>query len=85
SQSMAKALAPFNVQSYAVAPRFVETDMTEGILLGSRGDDIRGQSPMNRVAKPEEVANAVIMVAAPGNEFMTGAIIDVNGASYLRS
>ena len=85
SQSMAKALAPFNVQLYAIAPGFVETDMTEEILLGSRGDDIRGQSPMNRVAKPEEVANAVIMVAAPGNEFMTGAIIDVNGASYLRS
>ncbi|MEN8222059.1 MAG: SDR family oxidoreductase [Acidobacteriota bacterium] len=84
SQSMAKALAPFNVQSYAVAPGFVETDMTEEILSGPRGDEIRSQSPLNRVAKPEEVANAVIMLAAPGNEFMTGAIIDVNGASYLR-
>ncbi len=85
SQSLAKALAPFNVQSYAVAPGFVETDMTENILSGPKGDQIRAQSPMNRVAKPEEVANAVIMLAAPGNEFMTGTIIDVNGASYLRS
>ena len=85
SQSMAKALAPYNVQSYAVAPGFVETDMTEEILSGPKGDEIRAQSPMNRVAKPEEVANAVIMLAAPGNEFMTGTIIDVNGASYLRS
>ncbi|MCK5004059.1 MAG: SDR family oxidoreductase [Candidatus Aminicenantes bacterium] len=85
SQSMAKALAPYNVQVYAVAPGFVETDMTEDILDGPRGDEIRAQSPMNRVAKPEEVANAVIMLAASGNEFMTGAIIDVNGASYLRS
>ena len=85
SQSLAKALAPFNVQSYAVAPGFVETDMTEDILSGPKGDEIRAQSPMNRVAKAEEVANAVIMLAAPGNEFMTGAIIDVNGASYLRS
>lgn len=84
SQSMAKALAPFNIQSYAVAPGFVETDMTEELLSGPGGDEIRGQSPMNRVATPEEVANAVIMLAAPGNEFMTGAIIDVNGASYLR-
>ncbi len=85
SQSMAKALAPYNVQSYAVAPGFVETDMTEEILDGPQGDLIRGESPMNRVAKPEEVANAVIMLAASGNEFMTGTIIDVNGASYLRS
>ena len=85
SQSMAKALAPYNVQSYAVAPGFVETDMTSEILDGPGGDEIRAQSPMNRVARPEEVANAVIMAAAPGNEFMTGTIIDVNGASYLRS
>jgi len=85
SQSLAKALAPYNVQSYAVAPGFVETDMTEDVLSGPKGDEIRAQSPMNRVATAEEVANAVIMLAAPGNEFMTGAIIDVNGASYLRS
>jgi len=85
SQSMARALAPFNVQSYAVAPGFVQTDMTEDILSGPAGDEIRAQSPMNRVATAEEVAHAVIMLAAPGNEFMTGAIIDVNGASYLRS
>ncbi len=85
SQSMAKALAPYNIQSYAVAPGFVETDMTEEILSGPQGDEIRAQSPMNRVATAEEVANAIIMLAAPGNEFMTGAIVDVNGASYLRS
>ena len=85
TQSMARALAPYNVQCYAVAPGFVETDMTEEILNGPRGKEIRAQSPMNRVARPDEVANAVVLLAAPGNEFMTGTIIDVNGASYLRS
>jgi NAD(P)-dependent dehydrogenase (short-subunit alcohol dehydrogenase family) len=55
------------------------------MLAGAKGDDIRGQSPLGRVARPEEVARAVLFLAAEGSEFMTGAIIDINGASYLRS
>ncbi len=47
--------------------------------------EIRSQSPFNRVARPEEVAYAVLFLASEGAEFMTGAIIDVNGASYLRT
>jgi NAD(P)-dependent dehydrogenase (short-subunit alcohol dehydrogenase family) len=46
---------------------------------------IRGQSPLNRVATPEEVARAVVFLASEGTDFMTGCILDVNGASYLRS
>jgi NAD(P)-dependent dehydrogenase (short-subunit alcohol dehydrogenase family) len=69
----------------AVAPGFVETDMAKTTLQGPDGDDIRHQSPLGRVARPEEVAHAVLFLASPGAEFSTGAIIDVNGASYLRS
>ncbi len=85
SQSLAQALAPYNVFIGIVAPGFVQTDMTKKILKGPEGDQIKNQSPLGRVAKPEEVANAVLFLAAEGSEFMTGAIIDVNGASYLRS
>jgi len=46
---------------------------------------IRTQSPMGRVARPEEVAHAVLFLASEGAEYLTGAIVDVNGASYLRS
>ena len=85
SQSMAQALAPHNVLMYAVAPGFVETDMTVSLLSGAEGDAIRAQSPLNRVARPEEVAQVVIFLAQDGTDYLTGGIIDVNGASYLRN
>ncbi len=85
SQSLAKYLAPYNVSVGVVAPGFVETEMARASLQGQSGVDIRAQSPFNRVARPEEVAYAVLFLASDGARFMTGAIIDVNGASYLRT
>jgi NAD(P)-dependent dehydrogenase (short-subunit alcohol dehydrogenase family) len=85
SQSLAQALAPHNIFVGVVAPGFVETEMVKDILEGPAGEGIRNQSPIGRVAKPEEVARAVLFLASEGSEFMTGAILDVNGASYLRS
>lgn len=83
-QSLAKYLAPFNIFVGTVAPGFVETDMVADILDEPIGDEIRAQSPLGRVARPEEVAYAVLFLASDGAEFSTGTIIDVNGASYLR-
>lgn len=85
SQSLAQRLARHNIFIGVVAPGFVETDMAAELLAGPQGDAIRNQSPLARVARPEEVAQAVLFLAAEGSEFMTGAIIDVNGASYLRT
>jgi 3-oxoacyl-[acyl-carrier protein] reductase len=85
SQSLAKRLAPHDIFVGVVAPGFVDTDMAARYLDTPRGDEIRAQSPLGRVAKPEEVALAVLFLASEGTEFMTGAIIDVNGASYLRT
>jgi NAD(P)-dependent dehydrogenase (short-subunit alcohol dehydrogenase family) len=85
SQSLAKALAPHGVYVYAVAPGWVETDMAAPTLAGPGGDAVRAQSPLGRVARPEEVAHTVLFLAAPGAEFLTGGIVDVNGASYLRT
>ena len=84
-QSMALALAPQGITVGTVAPGFVETEMAREVLDGPRGDEVRAQSPMGRVARPEEVAAAVLWLASPGARFATGTIIDVNGASYLRS
>ena len=85
SQSMAQALAPHGVFFYVVAPGFVETEMADALLRGSEGDGIRSQSPLGRVATPEEVARTAVFLASEAPDFMTGAIVDVNGASYLRS
>jgi 3-oxoacyl-[acyl-carrier protein] reductase len=68
-----------------VAPGFVETDMPAKHLGGPDGPGIRAQSPWGRVARPEEVAAAVLYLASPEAEFVTGAILDLNGASYLRT
>ena len=85
SQSMAQALAPHNVFVGVVAPGWVETDMSTEGLAGPEGDLIRAQSPMNRVARPDEIARAVIFLASSGIDYLTGCIIDANGASYLRT
>jgi 3-oxoacyl-[acyl-carrier protein] reductase len=85
SQSLAKALAPHNIFVGVVAPGFVETDMATDFLDSPQGEFIRNESPLRRVAKPEEVAYLVAFLASEGAEFATGAILDINGASYLRT
>jgi NAD(P)-dependent dehydrogenase (short-subunit alcohol dehydrogenase family) len=85
AQSMALALAPQNISVTCVAPGFVQTEMAREVLDGPGGDAVRAQSPYGRVARPEEVASAVLWLASPAARFSTGTIIDVNGASYLRS
>ncbi len=83
-QSIAKALAPLGIAVTTIAPGFVDTDMAAELLAGPGGDEIRGQSPFGRVASPEELAGAVLFLASPQAEWASGAILDFNGASYLR-
>ncbi len=85
SQSLAQALAPHNVFVYVVAPGFVDTERVAWKVHGPDGDAIRNQSPLKRVARPDEVARTVLFLASEGTDFLTGCIVDVNGASYLRS
>ncbi len=85
SQSLAVALAPGGILVYAVAPGFVQTDMAQSLLDSDLGAGIKAQSPLGRVARPEEVAETICFLAASDAEFLTGGIIDINGASYLRN
>lgn len=85
SQSLAKALASHGVMVYAIAPGWVDTDMAAAYLQGPLGNEIRSQSPLGRVADPEEIANLISFLAGEGTDYLTGAIIDANGASYLRT
>lgn len=85
TQSLAVALAPYGIAVTAVAPGFVDTPMVTEHLDGERGDAIRAQSPFNRVARPDEIAAAVFWLASPEAEWASGTIVDLNGASYLRT
>lgn len=83
-QSMALALGEHGISVATVAPGFVATDMASGVLDGPAGDAVRAQSPFGRVAEPEEVAAAVVYLADPLSQWASGAVLDLNGASYLR-
>jgi NAD(P)-dependent dehydrogenase (short-subunit alcohol dehydrogenase family) len=83
-QSLAKALGPRGISVTSVAPGFTETDMAAEELEGQRGEARRAESPLGRVATPEEVAAAVLYLASPEAEMASGTVLDINGASYLR-
>jgi NAD(P)-dependent dehydrogenase (short-subunit alcohol dehydrogenase family) len=85
SQSLAWALAAQGVYFFVVAPGWVATDMAAAHLAGPMGAGILAQHPLGRVAGPEEVAAAAVFCALDAPPAMTGCIIDVNGASYLRT
>ncbi|GAA1286348.1 SDR family oxidoreductase [Saccharothrix xinjiangensis] len=80
-QSLAVALAPHGIAVASVAPGFVGTDRVASMVT----DEVRRQSPFGRVAKPEEVAAAVVYLASAEAEWASGAVLDLNGASYLRT
>lgn len=83
TQSMALALGPVGIAVSAVAPGFIDTGMArwESAPQAMR-DAIAAQSPLHRVARADEVADAVVYLA--GAEWATGTVLDLNGASHLR-
>ena len=84
-QSLAVALGAEGIAVSTVAPGFIETDMGNQWLKKPRGVEIRAQSPFDRVARADEVAAAVLYLASAEAEWASGAILDLNGASYLRT
>ena len=81
SQSFAKALAPKGVLVYVVAPGWVGTDRVSAYV---RDPAVLSDQPLGRVAAPEEVAKIVTFCVLDAPASLTGAVLDVNGASYLR-
>jgi 3-oxoacyl-[acyl-carrier protein] reductase len=84
-QYMAVALAADGIFVVNLAPGFVETEMARDALQGERGVTTRAQSPLNRVARADEIAETVRFVVSGRADWLTGGTIDLNGASYLRS
>ncbi|SFK32735.1 NAD(P)-dependent dehydrogenase, short-chain alcohol dehydrogenase family [Amycolatopsis sacchari] len=84
-QSLAVSLAPHGISVASVAPGFIATERVADWLTGERGEALRAQSPFGRVAEPGEIAEAIVYLASPGSTWASGAILDLNGASYLRT
>ena len=84
SQSLAVALGPRGIHVVGVAPGWVESDMTRPYLDGPEGEGIRAQSPLGRTATADEVAAVVHLAVSGRADALSGAVIDVNCASYLR-
>jgi NAD(P)-dependent dehydrogenase (short-subunit alcohol dehydrogenase family) len=82
-QSLAVHLAPHGIAVASVAPGFVHTERQSDLLDSPRGEAIRTQSPFGRVGTVEEVAAAVVYLASPDAVWASGAVLDLNGASYL--
>jgi NAD(P)-dependent dehydrogenase (short-subunit alcohol dehydrogenase family) len=82
SQSLAKSLAPRSVYVFVVAPGWVAT---QRVARSVEDRAVLADQPLGRVATPEEVAQVVSYCALDAPASMTGAILDVNGASYLRT
>ena len=85
SQSMAKAMGGSGVLVFVVAPGWVDTDMAGSHLEGAGGDGIRNETAIGRVATADEVADVVVFLGTDAPASMTGCVVDVNGASYLRT
>jgi NAD(P)-dependent dehydrogenase (short-subunit alcohol dehydrogenase family) len=84
TKTIARAYAAQGILAFAVCPGFTMTGMAEDYLSSRGGDALLADIPLGRVAAPGEVAAAVRFLALEAPPSMTGAVIDINGASYVR-
>jgi NAD(P)-dependent dehydrogenase (short-subunit alcohol dehydrogenase family) len=84
TKSIARGYAAEGILAFAVCPGFTMTGMAEEYLSSRGGQKVLADIPLGRVADPEEVANAAAYLALEAPASMTGAVLDLNGASYVR-
>jgi 3-oxoacyl-[acyl-carrier protein] reductase len=84
TKTIARAYARERILAFAVCPGFTMTGMADDYLASRGGDKLLADIPLGRVAMPEEVADVVRFCAFDAPASMTGAVLDVNGASYVR-
>lgn len=84
TKSIARGYAREGVLAFAICPGFVMTGMAEDYLASRGGDQLLADIPLGRVAETAEVATLVRFCALEAPPSMTGAVLDINGASYVR-
>ena len=82
TRALARELAGRAITVNAVAPGFIDTDMTAGLAEKQR-EQLLGGIPMKRLGTPEEVAAAVLFLASPAAAYITGETLHVNGGMYM--
>jgi 3-oxoacyl-[acyl-carrier protein] reductase len=82
TESLARELARKGITVNAVAPGFIETDMVSGLPEASL-NQVKAMTPMGRLGKPEEIAEAVVFLASPRSSYVTGQVLAVNGGMYM--
>jgi 3-oxoacyl-[acyl-carrier protein] reductase len=84
TKSIARGYAAEGILAFAVCPGFTMTGMAEDYLSSRGGEKLLSDIPLGRVADPAEVANTIAYLALDAPPSMTGAVLDINGASYVR-
>jgi len=84
TKSIARGFAGEGILAFAICPGFTMTGMAEEYLASRGGDKLLADIPLGRVADPEEVARAAVWLALEAPASMTGAVLDINGASFVR-
>ncbi|MEN2747379.1 SDR family oxidoreductase [Sphingomonas sp. T9W2] len=84
TKTIARAYARERILAFAICPGFTMTGMAEDYVASRGGDKLLADIPLGRVAMPDEVAVMAAFCATDAPESMTGAVLDVNGASYVR-
>jgi 3-oxoacyl-[acyl-carrier protein] reductase len=82
SKSLAREVASRNITVNAVAPGFIDTDMTRG-LAEEQKQQLLQQIPLQRLGQAEEIAATVVFLASPGAAYLTGQTLHVNGGMYM--
>ena len=82
TRALARELGPRGITVNAIAPGFIDTDMTRGLGEETR-DQLLGQIPLKRLGEPEEIADAVVFLAGPMASYITGTTLHVNGGLYM--
>jgi 3-oxoacyl-[acyl-carrier protein] reductase len=82
TKSLAREVASRGITVNAVAPGFVDTDMTRALTPEQR-DTLQAQIPLGRLALPEDIAAAVLFLASPQAAYITGETLHVNGGMYM--
>ena len=83
-KTIARQYAAKGVMSYAICPGFTDTSMADDYLASRGGPGLLADIPLGRVATPDEIAAIATFCALDAPESMTGAVLDANGASYVR-
>jgi NAD(P)-dependent dehydrogenase (short-subunit alcohol dehydrogenase family) len=83
AKAIAREVAPEGIRVNAIAPGFIDTDITHGKMTEEQRAVLVQSIPMGRIGQPIDVARACLFLASPLSEYITGEVLDVNGGMHM--